>query len=307
MKKILTYCIAALSLQAFAQQETMISQYMFNGLFLNPGYAGSHDYTETSALYRQQWTGFAGAPVSQIVSADGRFKNSKMGWGAILTNDKIGVTYKTDLYGNFAYHLPVGPQGRLSMGLRAGMSYYRAMVTQLTVWDNGDQVFTNNIKNRWLPNAGAGIYYYTPKFFAGASAPNLLNYDANGWGTKIVKDAPAYVSHGYVYTGYVLEANPNLHFKPSILVKYVRNAPAEVDLNLNVLINKKFWVGGSYRTGDAIVGIVEYQHDGNWRIGYAYDFAMTALQKYSSGSHEIMFSYMFVKKEEAKIKSPRFF
>lgn len=308
MKKIFTYCIMALGLQAIAQQETMISQYMFNGLYLNPAYAGSHDYTEATGLYRQQWAGMAGAPVSQIVSADGKIKNTKMGWGGILTNDKIGVTYKTDLYGNYAYHLPLG-KGKLSLGLRAGVSYYCALVTQLTVWDNNDQVFTNNVKSKYLPNAGGGLYYYTTKFFAGLSAPNMLNYDPNTFATlgNVMKDAPNYVRHAYLYTGYVIEASENLHFKPSVLVKYVKNAPAQVDLNLNVLINRKFWVGGSYRTGDAIVGIVEYQHNGNWRIGYAYDFALTKLQKYNSGSHEVMFSYMFVKPEALKIKSPRFF
>jgi type IX secretion system PorP/SprF family membrane protein len=295
-------------MHAFAQQETMISQYMFNGLYLNPAYSGSHDYTEATGLYRNQWTGLAGAPVSQIISADGKIKNTKMGWGGILANDRIGVTYKTDLYGNYAYHLPMG-KGKLSLGLRAGVSYYRALVTQLTVWDNGDQVFTNNIKSKYLPNAGGGLYYYTTKFFAGLSAPNLLNYDPNTFATlgNAVKGAPNYIRHAYLYSGYVIEASENLHFKPSVLVKYVKGAPVQADLNLNVLINRKFWVGGSYRTGDAIVGMVEYQHNGNWRIGYAYDFALTKLQKYNSGSHEIMFSYIFVKPEVMKIKSPRFF
>ncbi|MGZ3941017.1 MAG: PorP/SprF family type IX secretion system membrane protein [Bacteroidia bacterium] len=309
MKKILTYLILVISLRGFSQQELMISQYMFNGLYLNPAYAGSHSYTEVTGLYRQQWTGFTGAPVSQIVSADGNVKNTKIGWGAILNNDRIGVTYKTDLYGNYAYHLPLGKEGRLSMGLRAGFSYYRALLNQLTVWDGNDQVFNNNIQNKFLPNAGVGLYYYTKKLYAGLSAPNLLNYDPNTFMTlgPLLKESPNYVRHGYISAGYVIEANENLHFRPSVLVKYVKNAPVEADFNLNVLINRAFWVGASYRTGDCLVGLLEYQHGSNWRIGYAYDFAITKIQKYNSGSHEIMFSYMFVKTESMKIKSPRFF
>lgn len=309
MKKIITYAFLLLGLKGLAQQDIMISQYMFTGLFINPAYAGSHNFTEVTGLYRQQWTGFAGAPVSQILSAEGHARHTKIGWGAILTNDKIGVTYKTDLYGNYAYHLPVGAEGKLSMGIRAGFSYYRALLTQLTVWDENDQVFVNNIKNKFLPNAGAGLYYYTTKFFAGVSAPALLNYQANTFVNMAgaIKESPNYLRHGYAYTGYVLELDDNLHLKPSVLVKYVRNAPVQADLNLNVLINRAFWIGGSYRTGDGLVGIVEYQYDTRWRIGYAYDFAFTQLQKYSSGSHEIMFSYMFFKPEIVKIRNPRFF
>lgn len=309
MKKIILFIALALASGSFAQQEMMISQYMFNGLFLNPAYAGSHEFTEISALYRQQWSTFKGAPVSQIVSADGAILSKNMGWGAILTNDRIGVSYKTDLYGNYAYHLKVSEKGKLSLGVRGGFSLYRALLTQLTVWDANDQVFANNIGTKFLPNAGTGIYYYAPKFYAGLSCPNMLSYDPN---TSVslagaFKDQPNLIRHYYLNTGYVYEASQNLHFKPSVLVKYVKNAPVEADLNLNVLINRAFWVGASYRSGDGIVGLLEYQHHGNWRLGYAYDFALTKIQKHSFGSHEIMFSYMFIKKETVKIKSPRFF
>jgi len=309
MKNKFLYLVLALSLQGFAQQEMMISQYMFNGLYLNPAYAGSHKFTEITALHRQQWVSFAGAPVSQILSAEGHLKNSKIGWGGIITNDRIGVTYKTDLYGNYAYHLPIGEKGNLSMGLRAGFSYYRALLNQLTIWDESDPVFSNNIRNKFLPNAGAGIYYYTPKFYAGISLPNMVNYDPNSFGTlgNVLSGSPNYVRHLYLNTGYVLEAGENLHFKPSILVKHVQSAPTELDLNLNVFFYGKLSVGGSYRTGDGIVGMLEYQHDSKWRIGYSYDYPMTRIRNYTFGSHEVMFSYMFWKPENLKIKSPRFF
>jgi len=309
MKKIIIYITLVLSLKTYAQQEMMISQYMFNGMFLNPAYAGSHDFTEITGLYRQQWSTFSGAPVSQILSADGAIKNKNMGWGAILTNDKIGVTNKTDLYGNYSYHIKTSTNGKLSFGLRGGFSYYSAMLTQLTVWDANDQVFATNVRNKFLPNAGAGIYYYTKKFYAGIASPNLFNYDPNTFMTlgTLITGSPNYIRHFYANAGYVIEANENLHFKPSVLVKYVHNAPVETDFNLNVLINRAFWVGVSYRTGDGMVGLIEYQHNGNWRLGYSYDFAFTQMRKYSFGSHEIMFSYMIAKKGITKIKSPRFF
>lgn len=308
MKKSFLIITLLIGLRSLAQQEMMISQYMFNGLFLNPAYAGSHDYTEASALYRQQWATFKGAPVSQIASVDGRILSKNMGWGAILTNDRIGVTYKTDLYGNYAYHIKTSEKGKLSLGIRGGFSLYRALLSQLTVWDGNDQVFTNNISTKFLPNAGTGIYYYMPKFYAGLSCPNMLSY-APGTSVNLAaafNDQPNLIRHYYFNTGYVYEVSDNLHIKPSVLVKYVKNAPVEADLNLNVLINRAFWVGASYRSGDGIVGLLEYQHN-NWRLGYAYDFALTKMQKHSFGSHEIMFAYMFKPQETIKIKNPRFF
>jgi type IX secretion system PorP/SprF family membrane protein len=292
-----------------AQQDLMISQYMFSGLFINPAYSGSHEFTEVTALYRQQWVSFAGAPTSQIISGEGRIGNKNAGWGGIFSNDKIGVTNKTDLYGNYSYHMKVGKTTTLSLGVRGGASYYRAMLTQLTVWDAQDQVFMSNIRNKFLPNAGAGLYLYSKKFYAGFSAPNILNYGANTVisSSALAAGAPNYRRHYYLNGGYVHEVNSNLFIKPSFLVKYVANAPVEVDVNLNALVNKSFWVGASYRTRDGLVGIIEYQHDNSWRLGYAYDQPLTMLRSYSFGSHEIMFSYMFHKKDALKIKSPRFF
>ncbi len=294
---------------AFAQQDMMISQYMFNGLFVNPAYAGSHDWTEVSALYRQQWVRFEGAPVSQVLAADGKIANQNSGWGAIMTNDKIGVTFKTDLYGNYAYHLRVSKDAKLSLGIRAGLSYYNANLTSLTVWDQDDQVFASNIRNKVMPNAGMGVYYYSKKMFAGISVPNLISYDPRSFLTlgNVLSGQEKYRRHIYAHGGYVFELNENLHLKPSVLVKYVEGAPVQADLNLNVLFCKSFWVGGSYRSNDGIVTLIEYQHNNMWRLGYAFDYPLTAMRKYSFGSHEIMFAYMFRKKEGLNIKSPRFF
>jgi type IX secretion system PorP/SprF family membrane protein len=293
----------------FAQQDMMISQYMFNGLFVNPAYAGSHDWTEVTALYRQQWVRFEGAPVSQILSAEGKIAGKNAGWGAILTNDKIGVSFKTDAYGNYAYHMRVSDEGRISLGVRAGLSYYNANLTQLTVWDQNDQVFASNIRNKLMPNAGMGVYYYTRKFFAGLSVPNVLSYDPATFMTlgNVMTGNENYRRHFYANAGYVFEVNENLHIKPSCLVKYVEGAPVQADLNLNVLFCKNFWIGGSYRSNDGIVTLLEYQHNNNWRLGYAFDYPLTTMRNYSFGSHEIMFAYMFRKKEGLIIKSPRFF
>lgn len=288
-----------------AQQDPMVSQYMFNGLFLNPAYAGSHPWYNVTALYRKQWVNFDGAPETQLVSVDGPLKNRNVGVGLIVSNDKIGVSRQTDFYLNYAYHLNLGP-ARLSMGLRAGGAYYRARLSQLTVWDEGDQVMQQDIQGEFLPNFGAGLYLYSNKMFAGFSAPHLVNYEPRTTFYVDRTNSPQLRRHYYVTAGYVFDQNKDIIFRPSFLVKYVNNAPVNVDLNMNVLFSQLIWLGVSYRTNDAVIGILEVQASRKLRIGYAYDYPLNRLRRYTSGSHEIMVAFDFGY-DIMKIKTPRYF
>ncbi|MEM7040380.1 MAG: type IX secretion system membrane protein PorP/SprF, partial [Bacteroidota bacterium] len=103
----------------------------------------------------------------------------------------------------------------------------------------------------------------------------------------------------------VVRLNPDLMLKPSFLFKYLLNSPMELDLNANLIIKESLWLGLSYRTGDAVVGMMEYQITPQLRFGYSYDFAITELQKYNNGSHELMVRYEFGYK--LKAMSPRYF
>jgi type IX secretion system PorP/SprF family membrane protein len=290
----------------FGQQDPMASQYMFNGLFINPAYAGSHQFYNITSLYRKQWVNFDGAPSTQILSVDGPLKNRNVGLGLLLSNDKIGVSKQTDFYGNYAYHINMGGGLKLSMGLRAGGSYYRAKLTDLTVWDENDEVFAKDINGEFLPNFGSGLYLYSSKLFLGLSVPHILNYKPRTTFYINKTDAPQLVRHYYLTGGYVFDQNENVIFKPSVLVKYVNNAPIQADFNLNVLFNKFLWVGASYRTTDSFVGILEVQANKKLRIGYAYDYPFNNLKKYTNGSHEIMIAYDFGY-NILKIKTPRYF
>ena len=295
-----------LCLSAFGQQHPMLSQYMFNGLILNPAYAGSKDYVSTGLLYRKQWVEFDGAPVTQTAFIHGPLKNKKIGLGFTLLNDKIGVTNRTDAYASYAYHIKTGKKGKFAMGLQGGVSYYRAQLSDLVYWDKSDPVFAADIQSNLLPNAGVGIYYYQRTFYAGLSVPHLLSYDPQKSLSFDIEKVPHQVRHYFFSSGYVAEINDDFKIKPSVLVKYVANAPVELDINCNLLLANTFWIGASYRTGDAIVGILEYQITPKLRLGYSYDATLSDLKDHSSGSHEIMLGYDFGY-EVMKMKTPRYF
>jgi type IX secretion system PorP/SprF family membrane protein len=290
-----------------AQQDPMVTQYMFSGHFLNPAYAGSHDYANLTVLGRRQWMGFDGAPFSSFLSFDMPISIKNIGVGGVVMNDNIGVTSRSEVAGTFSYHLKLSDKATLAVGLRAGVTYYRAKLTELQIWDQQDQVFMQNVNGKILPNSGAGIYFYMPRFFAGVSIPNVINYKEGTALALNIAGAPNLERHYYGTAGVVIPAGKNFEIKPSGLVKYVPGAPIEFDANINVLMYKTLWIGGSYRTNDGIQGIIEYQATPKLRIGYAYDIALTDLRRYNSGSHEIMIAWDFIKEEKIRYKSPRFF
>ena len=304
MKKTIIYLGLLLATSLQAQQDVMISQYMFNGLFLNPAYAGTHKYTTSSLLHRTQWVNFNGAPKTALFAIDGAVKDKNMGWGGILSNDRIGAIEQTDIYGNYSYQLKLG-EGHLSFGLKAGMSNYILKGDGLKIWDSNDEIFTGK-KNEWLPKLGAGTYYYAEKWYAGFAAPTLLSYQAGSNFSFDVDQATFLKRHYYLNGGYVFTLNDNFKLKPSTLVKFVPSAPVQADINLNLLYKEMIWVGVSYRTLDAVTFMAEYQTNSRFRVGYAYDLTTSKLNRFSNGSHEIMIGYDFGK-DIVKIKNVRYF
>lgn len=306
MKKIIVLIVLCFSARlAMGQQDAMLSQYMFNGLFINPAYAGSHKYFSSSLLYRTQWVNFEGAPKTALFAIDGPVKSEKMGVGLIVSNDQIGVTKQNDVYLNYSYNITLG-SGKLAFGLKGGMSQYSAALTTLTYWDKSDQIYANNVTNVVMPKFGAGVYYYTEKWYAGLSLPTMLAYDGKKKFNLDVNKSSELRRHFYLTGGYVYTINESWKLKPSFLVKYVPAAPPELDINFSAMFKDMIWLGVSYRSKDAIVAIIEYQANMRFRVGYAYDITTTNLNKYSNGSHEIMIGYD-LGKEIAKVKTPRYF
>lgn len=306
MKKYLVSLFLLAGALAYGQQDLMVSQYMFNGLFLNPAYAGSHKYISSSLLQRTQWAGLAGAPSTALFAIDGLVPaaGKNVGLGLILSSDHIGATQQTDVYANYAYQIKLG-KGRLAFGVKAGVSNYQFKGNDLVTWDANDAVLMSR-KSDWLPKFGAGFYYFCPLWYAGLSVPTILAYDAGHDFSFDVNQSTFLDRHYYLTGGYVFMLNDNFKLKPSALVKYLPSAPVQADINLNLLYKDAFWMGASYRTGDAVTLMIEYQTNMRFRVGYAYDFTTSDIRKYSAGTHEIMIGYDFGK-DLVKIKTPRYF
>lgn len=308
MKKIikLIAAVAFIPMMATAQQDALVSQYMFNGLYLNPAYAGSHDYWSSTLSFRTQWVGFDGSPKTAVGAVDGPVKGTNMGLGLVLAHDEIGITKQNSAMVSYAYQIRTSKKSKLALGVNGGFSQFSARLTDLTVWDAGDQVFQENISSKIIPRFGVGAYFFSKNYYVGVSIPTLFAYQK---GTEFNFDLSkaAFLRRHYLMTaGYVFKVSRDVKFKPSILLKYTQNAPAELDLNFSAVFRDMFWIGASFRTGDAVAAILEYQASQRFRIGYSYDITFSKLRHYSSGSHEIMLGIDFGR-DLVKVKTPRYF
>ncbi|MHB8261207.1 MAG: PorP/SprF family type IX secretion system membrane protein [Bacteroidia bacterium] len=275
----LTNCI--IGSYCFAQHDNLYSQYMFNGLLINPAYAGSNDMLNATAVNRNQWVGFDGAPRTSTFSLHTPLKNKSLNVGLMFINDQYGITTQNVINGVFAYRIFL-KKSSLSFGLQAGVNLIKNNWNTIQTTTPGDVVFTNQYSQQNIPQTGFGIYYKAQKFYMGISAPELL---AIGLSSNVYKSA-------LLTTGYLFNLSENIKLKPSVLVKYIKNSPVEVDLNANIYF-KALGIGYSYRTNDAMVFLLTCNINKQFSVGYSYDYTTSKLKTFVKGSHEIMLSYNF--------------
>ena len=270
------------------QEKTMLySHYSFNGLAINPAYAGSHDMLNVSLSHRTQWVGFEGAPSYNVASVHAPFKDTRMGLGLLVMNESIGLRNYTGIYINYAHRMIMG-RGKLALGLKGGIG-----TGKMDGLDLGDDIIFNaNANSYLLPNFGIGAYYYTRRFYAGISIPLLLHYSTKGSGE--IKAYHSFNNYTYFLTaGIKLPIAEDWQIKPSTLVQYDKAGGIIVDGGLGVLYKDLFEVGASYRTRQAIVMLIDFKLTRQLRAGLAYDYGISEINTYNRNSFEIALEYNF--------------
>lgn len=291
-----------------AQQLPQFTQYMYNTISINPAYAGSRETLSVVGLHRSQWIGLEGGPSTQTLSVHSPLRNDRIGVGVSFINDELGYENFSYLYGDFSYTLPVGKVAKLAFGLKAGFTQYSIDQELLDDQSVIDDPFYNDVSDRWSPNVGLGLYYHSTKWYLGLSAPRILNTDYNN-GRRGTIDYVALERISYYFTGgYVFNLSDTTQFKPAMLLKATNGAPLSFDMTANFLFNEKFWIGGSYRINEsaaAIGAITDFQVSKQMRIGYAYEYPISDIRPYTSGTHEVLLMFELFKSR--RIKSPRYF
>jgi type IX secretion system PorP/SprF family membrane protein len=310
LKKItVALVLSSGSLILNAQQAPMYTHYMYNTLSVNPAYAGSRDALTLTALHRSQWVGFKGAPVTQTFTMHAPLENKHIGLGLSLLNDKIGPSNNTSLFADFAYRIKLSEGSKLAFGLSAGANIFQANLSALELTQQSDAVFQSNISNHVTPNFGFGLYYSRERFYAGISAPGLVQ---NNYSVVRLDDGTSLIGkeqrHYFFIAGSMLPISDNLAFKPTTLIKVTSGAPAEADLTASFIIMKRLLLGVMFRTGDSFGALVGFDITDQLHLGYSFDYSYGVKTfKYNQGSHELVLRYDFLRIGKKQVHSPRYF
>ena len=305
IKFYVAFMVLVQSTSVFAQQELQLSTYFFNPLITNSAYAGSQKSLMINAVVRDQWTGFKGSPKSQVLTIHTPLKgNANMGLGGTLINDAIGAHSNKTITLDYSIGVKLNKKGhRLNFGLKAGLDIYQTNFSKSKIQDNTEDIYAQNFSyTKLLPNAGASLYYYGDKFYLGAGSPRIVK---NSYNLPSGQNAWQ-ENHIYLFGGMVFKINSLLSVRPSFNAKYVKNAPLSAEVNLSFFILEKIWLGAMYRHNSAFGANALFYLNESLNIGYAYDYSITQIQRYSNGSHEIMMSYKFKSKSKG-YNSPRYF
>ncbi len=288
----------------YGQQDAQYTQYMYNTVSVNPGYAGSRGHLSVAALHRSQWLGLDGAPTTQTLNVHSPIGYRGVGLGFSVVKDDIGPTSETNFDIDFSYTIYTSTEGRLSFGLKAGANLLDIRFSELNQFAP-DVTLAQDIDNRFSPNFGAGVYYHTNKFYAGLSVPRFL--EVSHFEESSISTAREQMNF-YLITGYVWDLNPNLKFKPTLLSKLVQGAPLQVDVSANFMLNDKFILGAAYRWDAAVSALVGFNISDGFFLGMAYDREITELGSvaFNDGSFEVILRYDFIS-SKGNLKSPRFF
>ncbi|SKB43765.1 type IX secretion system membrane protein, PorP/SprF family [Sphingobacterium nematocida] len=315
-----------------AQQNIQFTQYIFNSLSVNPAYAGYKEEWFAQVGLRSQWTGWSGAPKTGSISIDGVLDpiNRRHGVGLQVTVDGLGAQSATSIYANYALRLQLDPEDtkRLSLGVAAGVTQYGLDGTKLDPVTGGDRVLPDGKVSTWVPDVRLGVYYATPKIYAGAAVHDLFSNSVDNedfvFNANSLESLYKNVSL-YVIAGGMISLEEGLHLRPSILIKDDFKGPTSLDANAMLIFNNKFWIGGGYRTRsrifkrdyydnsamklsslNSVQGIVQFYATPRFRIGYSYDAMLNKMSGLQSGTHEVTLGIAFDRALK-QILSPRFF
>lgn len=320
----------------YAQTDIMFTKYQFNSLAFNPGYAGSKEFMTLNALHRSQWLGIKGGPSAQNITIHSPIQGrDRMGVGASIFNQNIGTIQSIGLNLSYAYRISLGQSpyaGKIAIGMQGGIMNWRANFSKIETDLSEDQSFKNDFPSLWLPNFGAGIYYYSKYYYLGFSSPNILEHNlrdknetAGGRNAKTFR-------HYYGVAGAAIPIRDgDIVFKPSFLFKTVAllsrfkneesayrgyGSPMETTIDFSVLLYEKIWIGAAYRTAIGhLKGATSHDSADLWfayyfanklYVGLAYDYTLTKLQTPAKASFEVSVGYDF-NLVRAKTYSPRYF
>ena len=304
---LLTFFLFGLCKKSFAQQDPHYTMHMYNTQVVNPAYIGSQEAINFGLLTRTQWVGFEGAPQTGSFTFNSPIgRRNKTALGLSVVSDVIGPSSEQGLTVDYGYTFYNNDGSKITLGLKGGISNLKVDYSLLNLANPNDDRFSENT-SLLSPQIGAGIYFNNDRFYAGLSIPNFLktkhyNVDGNVYASSEARER----MHYFLIAGYVFDLSDSIKLKPAGMIKIVSGSPIQMDLSANIFFNEKITFGAAYRLDAAVSALAGFALSDKAFIGFAYDYQTTDIQKYSSGSFEVILRFMIPRKGE-RILTPRFF
>jgi type IX secretion system PorP/SprF family membrane protein len=297
------------NIKVTGQQLPLYSQYMFNKFLINPATAGLDGYTSVNLTAREQWLGLADAPKTHSVSAQTRLlkgtfilskkairkvnsqqaRDSRVGLGINIFNDKNGLVNRTGAQISYAYHIQMD-ESNLSFGLAASFFQFSIDKSKMKLLEEGDELIDNSDLSMFMPDLNFGIFYSTRNYYGGFSIEQLTQSSIQ-FGSSNYNDYRLFRQFNFM-GGYRYDINREYSLEPNILVKFSGQNRLQLDLNTKLYIQNNYWAGLSFRTGSAFIIMGGVSLD-KYHFGYAFDYNFNSIRKHSFGSHEFMVAIKF--------------
>lgn len=293
-RRILLLALATLAFAAVrAQQLPQLTQYQFNDYIFNPAVAGTRPFFEVRSGHRYQWVGIQDAPRTFTLSGATAL-GTNMGVGGYLFTDHVGPTRRTGVQFSYAYHLRLTGDLKLSLALSGGLLQFLIDGSKIQLRDAGDPAMDDQLRGELMPDAKFGFMLYHPRYWFGASVPQILQNKVNFF-DESTGSLSRMEDHYYITGGYRAALGTDWSLEPSFMVKYVDPVPPKLDLTVTMRYKNAMWLGASYRTNDAWCAMVGYWFREAFQFGYSYDIITSNLRNYSAGTHEVMLAITFGK------------
>jgi type IX secretion system PorP/SprF family membrane protein len=291
--------------RAWSQQDPVYTQYMNNLMSVNPAYTAVRGVASLSGLFRNQWVNLEGAPKSTSFSFSMPFDSLNMGLGVDFLYDYTVPLTTTGLFFNYSYRVKIASGSTLSFGLKAGVNYLDARLTQLDRYHLDDEYILGygDFKKLFF-NTGVGVFWYNERFYAGISVPRLIENRYNK-GETTVETVSREKRHYFLHGAYMVDLSPTLSFKPGLTTIMTAGAPVTADFDFSFLFYQKVWFGVMYRISDAVGAYTQFQYK-NMKIGFSYDYSHTRIHEFQAGTFEVLLRYEFKTKETQIFPFPTF-
>jgi type IX secretion system PorP/SprF family membrane protein len=298
---VLSALILSIPLWVSGQQAPQYSLHAFNLHAYNPAYAGLGSSLEAAGMFRKQWTGLEGSPMTQHLNVHLPVLYLSSGVGLNMENDMLGAVRNSKVTLSYAYHLKLGDGFALSIGVGGGLLQRSFDGTKLlapgglyegTSFEHNDNFLPETKQTALTYTMEAGVYAKTEALDVGFSALYLTE-------PKVDFDFSEGEDFRYRrhYTGFAAYriAAGDWGIRPTIFAK-TDLTQAQIDFSVSLDYDRRYVFGIAYRGYNKTTQDALGLHGGlrltkHWMLIYGYDFSLSALNAVNNGSHEVMLKY----------------